>query len=379
MKQADEFRNRKHYPGTYGGPFEVLIRAGERVDSIPAWAFAILLLVLAGTGSQGEWMRGAVYWQFLLVDWGLIRLLPLASRSFGPAKPQALLLAVLRWPFFFLPGDWSFVVQGLGTALVIYAFWFEPHHPRLVRQKLHSSNLSFGRPLRLLHMGDLHIERFTHREERILQWVEALRADLIVFTGDVLSYSYVEDSEAMGAARRFLGALTAPLGTYAVSGSPPIDGPEVIARLQEGSPIEWLDDRLTQVHFGGDVIDLIGVSCTHKPYEDGDKLKRLLLRSEARFRILLYHSPDLAPVACENGIDLQLSGHTHGGQVRLPFWGALFTSSLYGKRFEAGRYRLGPMTLYVTRGIGMEGKAAPRVRFLCPPEIVLWEICGSPS
>jgi len=163
----------------------------------------------------------------------------LASRSFGPAKPQALLLAVLRWPFFFLPGDWSFVVQGLGTALVIYAFWFEPHHPRLVRQKLHSSNLRFGRPLRLLHMGDLHIERFTHREERIIQWVEALRADLIVFTGDVLSYSYVEDSEAMGAARRFLGALTAPLGTYAVSGSPPIDGPEVIARLQEGSPIEW--------------------------------------------------------------------------------------------------------------------------------------------
>ncbi len=48
----------------------------------------------------------------------------------------------------------------------------------------------------------------------------------------------------------------------------------------------------------------------------------------------------------------------------------------YGKRFEAGRYALGKTMLYVSRGTGMEGKGAPRVRFLCPPEIVLWEICG---
>jgi uncharacterized protein len=71
---------------------------------------------------------------------------------------------------------------------------------------------------------------------------------------------------------------------------------------------------------------------------------------------------------------LQLSGHTHGGQVRLPFYGALFTASLYGKVFEAGRYKLKDLTLYITRGLGLEGAGAPRVRFLCPPEITLWEI-----
>jgi predicted MPP superfamily phosphohydrolase len=88
----------------------------------------------------------------------------------------------------------------------------------------------------------------------------------------------------------------------------------------------------------------------------------------------LYHTPDLAPVAAAQGVDLQLSGHTHGGQVRLPFFGALFTSSLYGKKFEAGRYQVGALTLYVSRGIGLEGKGAPRARFLCPPEMILWEI-----
>jgi predicted MPP superfamily phosphohydrolase len=85
----------------------------------------------------------------------------------------------------------------------------------------------------------------------------------------------------------------------------------------------------------------------------------------------------MAPIAARMGIDLQLSGHTHGGQVRLPLIGALFTGSLYGKGFEAGRMELNNMTLYITRGIGLEGAAAPRLRLLCPPEIILWEISSS--
>jgi predicted MPP superfamily phosphohydrolase len=94
------------------------------------------------------------------------------------------------------------------------------------------------------------------------------------------------------------------------------------------------------------------------------------------FNLLLHHSPDLAAYASNAGIDLQLSGHTHGGQIRLPLYGAIVTGSLYNKKFESGRYQVHDMTLYVTHGIGMEGCAAPRVRFLCPPEIILWEISG---
>jgi len=71
-----------------------------------------------------------------------------------------------------------------------------------------------------------------------------------------------------------------------------------------------------------------------------------------------------------DGFDLQLSGHTHGGQVRFPVVGALVTGSLYGKQLESGIFRLKEMLLFVTRGIGMEGAAAPRVRVFCPPEIM---------
>jgi hypothetical protein len=122
------------------------------------------------------------------------------------------------------------------------------------------------------------------------------------------------------------------------------------------------------------VLRLVGLSCSHNPKKDGAHLKQLSRGSDADLNILLYHSPDLASVAARSGIDIQFSGHTHGGQVRIPIIGAIFTSSLYGKQFESGRYDVEGMTLYVTRGIGLEGRGAPRVRFLCPPECTLWDI-----
>jgi predicted MPP superfamily phosphohydrolase len=84
----------------------------------------------------------------------------------------------------------------------------------------------------------------------------------------------------------------------------------------------------------------------------------------------------MMPVAADVGVDLYLAGHTHGGQLRLPFFGALVTASIYGKRYEMGAYREGNTLLYVSRGLGMEGKGAPRARFLCPPEIVLFTLVG---
>jgi predicted MPP superfamily phosphohydrolase len=93
-------------------------------------------------------------------------------------------------------------------------------------------------------------------------------------------------------------------------------------------------------------------------------------------QILLYHAPDLMPEATEKGIDLYLCGHTHGGQVRLPWIGAIWTSSQYGKQYEMGHYHQSRTNLYVSRGIGLEGLSAPRIRFLAPPEITLITLQG---
>jgi predicted MPP superfamily phosphohydrolase len=76
-------------------------------------------------------------------------------------------------------------------------------------------------------------------------------------------------------------------------------------------------------------------------------------------------------------IDLYLAGHTHGGQVALPFYGALITLSKTGKKYESGLHHLSNTYMYTNRGIGMEGGKAPRVRFCARPEVTVIDISNS--
>jgi predicted MPP superfamily phosphohydrolase len=288
------------------------------------------------------------------------------------------MLAVLRTPFMLLPFWWGVAFELLGTFLVVYGFYLEPflldvHHETLLTDKIPP-----GTTLKIAHLGDLHIERLTRREKDILRQLEKASPDLILFSGDILNLSYVYDPTAQQDAVKFLNSLHAPLGVYGVTGSLPVDPPEVYRGMTEGTPLRWLDDQIETLKSGETQIAITALTCSHHPDEDFEKLEKIGLPDlkSGTINVLLYHSPDIAPLVQQVGYDLQLSGHTHGGQVRLPFYGAIFAASLYHKTFEAGRYLLGKMTLYVTRGLGMEGGIAPRVRFLCRPELILWEIKG---
>ncbi|HEY4690654.1 MAG TPA: hypothetical protein VIK33_15170, partial [Anaerolineae bacterium] len=200
----------------------------------------------------------------------------------------------------------------------------------------------------------------------------------ILYTGDLLSYSYIDDPIAQAECRTLMSKLHAPLGVFAVPGTPLVDTESALANVLGGlDNIELLRDCVVSLP-NYPRLQLIGLSCTHNPSIDGPRLEKVIgeMSSES-YTILLYHTPDLVPQAARHGIDLVLCGHTHGGQVRLPIFGALFTGSVYWKRYEMGEYREGGTTMYVSRGIGMEGKGMPRMRFLCPPEIELIELRGT--
>jgi predicted MPP superfamily phosphohydrolase len=94
------------------------------------------------------------------------------------------------------------------------------------------------------------------------------------------------------------------------------------------------------------------------------------------YRIFLFHYPDFIEQMQAGKIDLYLAGHTHGGQVALPLYGALVTLSARGKQFESGLHKLGDTCEYTNRGIGMEGGMAPRVRFCARPEVTVFTISG---
>jgi predicted MPP superfamily phosphohydrolase len=376
MVKDPDFSKLKYYPGLTGNPFDRFIHWLDLIESIPTLIFVAILGCVAFLRFPSNWLYAMWLFSIYLFDWVLLLMLPITKRSFGPPKPPSLILAILRLPFTLFPQPWTFIMQLLGTLLVVYAFWIGPHRLKLTHQSLAIIGFKVKKPLRLLHLGDLHMERITSREVKILAMIEDLKPDLIVFSGDILNLSYIKDKDAWKAARLFFSNLHAPLGVFTVTGSPAVEIPEDYPELIRELPIHWLDDEITRIKVDDSSLEIIGLTCTHQPHLDFPRLQKLLINKKHIPRVLLYHSPDLAPSSSTLKIDLQLSGHTHGGQVRLPFFGALFTGCLHGKKFEAGRYQLRNMALYVTRGIGMEGAGAPRVRVLCSPEIVLWEISG---
>jgi len=373
---AAELAQYTKFPGNAGNNFDYFLRSAAFFDRMPTPLFALALALLAGLAARLDWLHAILLFLFFAGDWLLLALLPRRAKSFGPAKPPTFMLALCRAPFALLPPPWWLLVQCVGTALVIYSFWREPHHLTVTRQKLVSAKLGFARPLRILHLGDIHVERLTRRERELLRLTQDLAPDVILFSGDFLNLSYTRDALAQEHTRALLAEWRAPQGVHVVSGTPAVDPYEVVEKLVgDLGNLNWLRDETALIEHEGKQIEIVGLNCTHRPFVDGPRLTRVLNGRDAeRFRILLYHSPDLAPEAAAAGIDLQLSGHTHGGQVRLPFYGALYAASLYGKRFESGRRQVGDMTLYVTRGIGLEGGGAPRLRFNCSPEIILWEI-----
>jgi predicted MPP superfamily phosphohydrolase len=232
----------------------------------------------------------------------------------------------------------------------------------------------------VLHLSDIHFEGWTPRERRLLEVARALSPDLIFLTGDYLNLSSVDHGPARQGVRDLLAELATIAPTYAVIGSPPVDRPDVVPQIFAGLPITWLVDEVTEVEVKGHRLRLIGIRCTADHRRDGERLRQLCSAGlNPALQVLLYHSPDLFPLAAALGIDLHLAGHTHGGQLRLPLFGALVTSSAFWKRYEVGLYRQGTSTLYVSRGIGVEGKGAPRARFLAPPEVVLVLLARRPA
>ncbi|MCS7283882.1 MAG: metallophosphoesterase [Anaerolineae bacterium] len=320
----------------------------------------------------------------VLGDGVSLTLLPRKGRSYGPVTPPLLALAFLRMALAFGLGILSPTLpMAIGTALLqisltavqVYATWVEPFRLTVTPLEIPSPKLQSGEPLRILHLSDIHFEGWTPREHHLLETARALSPDLIFLTGDYLNLSSVDNDTAREGARDLLTQLASIAPTYAVIGSPPVDRPDIVPAIFAGLPIAWLIDEIADVEIKGHHLRLIGVRCTADHRRDGERLRRLWDETKSgeglAFRILLYHSPDLFPLAAELGIDLHLAGHTHGGQLRLPLFGAIFTSSAFWKRYEAGLYKGGESILYVSRGIGVEGKGAPRARFLAPPEIVL--------
>lgn len=299
----------------------------------------------------------------------LYGLLLFCTLAILPIVPAITLLARLvrgRYP----PAGRAPLLRGFSAsviaAVVVYAgvcveaYVIEPNRPVLTTLSVPGA----ASGLRILHLSDLHLERTPQRRDAwLLTQLERLQPDLIVLTGD----THQLDNDDPATLRPVLARLRAPLGVYAVVGA---DDERL---LGEAAPaIDVLVNEARIVTHGGSTIGIAGLIAV------GNRGPLYAAVGETDFSIALNHTPDLAEEAAAAGIDLYLCGHTHGGQVRVPGWGAIITNSSTGKRYEAGRYRLDRTTVYTSRGFGLEPPPAPQVRFFCRPEIILLRV-GKPQ
>ena len=322
--------------------------------------------------------RIEVSWTLItLVRQAVFGLVALGLAGFGLLRRPALSddVAAIRPSAFRIAFRFLVVLQTIILACEIQGLYHEPFRLGTTTIKTALPLSVDGRPLRLLQISDLHVERITRRERAVLAEAARLQPDIIVLTGDYVNLDFRSDPQTWADARSILSQLSAPLGVYAVTGTPSVDIPEAVDAIFNGlDHIRLLRDEVVRLNLPGGGLTILGVS--NLDYRrDLAAFERLAAQvSPDEDTLLLYHTPDLAPLAAQSGlVDLYLAGHTHGGQIRVPFYGALVTFSAYGRTFQMGRYALGEMTLYVSRGLGMEGFSMPRARFLCPPELVLVE------
>jgi uncharacterized protein len=370
-----------------------LLVNSNRLQHVPALLVAAVLGLLAllvygvwwGLDRPGMQIVATFVLAANLVDWLALWLLPRAGRSFGPERPSTLALAVLRallivaFGLAGLPWWLALLVAGGLSLTAMYATWIEPFRLGGTHERFVCPDWPPNQPpLRLLHIGDLHIERRTSREDKLNQLVRDLRPDVIVFSGDFVNISYTHDATAAEHIRQVIGDWSAPLGVYCVPGTYTVEPIERVRQFVAGlDNLRLLEDEWVRLETPAGPLNILGMVTTHRLAQDRHTVAELARSAPGDgLRLLLTHAPDVAPEADAAGYDLYLCGHTHGGQLRLPLIGALFTGSALGRRFVMGRYDLTRTTVYTVRGVGLEGLGAPRARFLCPPEIVLWEISG---
>lgn len=325
---------------------------------------------------------------FIIVDFIWLRSLPKLNISYGSGSMAALMISFIRVNLFifwiiiqfafhrihfgiphFSAGSFL-VVNLLILGVSVYGFCFEPFH--LTQSRLQVRVPQLDHTVRIVQLSDIHVERTTKRELELPAYIEYLHPDMIVITGDLISEQYITNPVAEEGLRLLISKLHAPLGIYVVNGN--VESPSYLDELLEGLNVRVLHNEVVHPPTLGDHFDLVGLDFVDW---DLDQVRLNALLPQVKpddFSLLLYHTPDLIYTASDKKVNLYLAGHTHGGQIRLPFYGALFANSRYGKQFEMGEYKVNHTLLFVSRGLGFTGGIAPRMRFLAPPEIVIIDL-----
>jgi len=266
-------------------------------------------------------------------------------------------------------------VFGVAAAALclIYGFFIEPK-TLAVRHVTVKSTEWPGAPLKIALIADIHIggeHVSAARAERLTAKINAESPDIILLAGDYVNGHLTrhersdEFNTAVEQGIGYLGALEAPLGTYAVMGNHDAwyDN-EALSQWIESANISILENQNRDIMHKGRTFCLVGLS----DYDTGRDDRAAVTRcAEGQSRLVFMHSPDSLKLL-PSGIALALAGHTHGGQINIPFIGRRVTATKIGHKYAYGLKQYGNFPVFITAGVGTSMLPA---RFRAPPEIVI--------
>lgn len=244
--------------------------------------------------------------------------------------------------------------------------------------------------LRILHFSDLHLCQPSKKFEKIFAHLKSIECDLAICSGDA-----IDNNSGINPCANYLSRLKPRIGTFFTYGNhdkyqfgfkeilflpvinkfKPNDLNLLMTKLEE-SGIRVLNNEIVCLDINGIGVELVGIDCPvgYDRFPNSDRFKtevsklNSLIRQVSRnnYVILITHIPDLIKEFDTNGIDLILASHTHGGQIRLPFFGPLVSPSLFQKKYSMGIFRYNSCYLHVSSGLGAS-ELTP-FRFMCPPK-----------
>lgn len=267
-------------------------------------------------------------------------------------------------------------LSGLSVAgFALYAGEIARHELEITQRTIVIPGLpdSF-KGFRLVQVSDIHYKEFTEKSfvELVVHEVNGLKPDLVALTGDFVSYGPLAKHRSIGWAYEcgeLLSKIECPQ-RYAVLGNHDCIVNEAAAKdaiTCHGIPV--LSNEAVPIERDGKRIWLAGITdaLDSRVRPDFEKAIPATAGGDGERVILMAHEPDILPKVAKYDVDLMLSGHTHGGQVRIPFLPAMYLPPL-GEKYVEGHFQLGRTQLYVNRGIGA---VTLPFRFNCPPEITV--------
>ncbi|NFG40374.1 metallophosphoesterase [Clostridium botulinum] len=267
------------------------------------------------------------------------------------------------------------LIPAICFGIFAYSIYVEPNLLSVKNIEINnSSNIKNEDTIKIAQISDIHLgEYYTiDKLEKLVNKVNSQNADIIVFTGDLFdNVSKFEDTSKVAP---ILKKLNAKIGKYAIYGNHDYGGgaKNIYKNVMEDSGFKILVNDQANVKLdSGKTISILGLDDALLGNPDVEKTARNI--KESNYNLLLLHEPDLSDKFVSYNIDLILAGHSHGGQVKIPFLGEIVTPPL-AEKYKDGLYNLNTQRntqLYVNSGIG---NTKMPFRFMNVPEVSIFEI-----